>query len=169
MMEHQRDIMHVCMQKGPDLVADPAGAEEEQLYVCRSGVRQCLIVNNPVSLQCPIVRQLMSDIVGSRQSDEPTIRHSTQSSTVISVPVRHESDSFVRQFRQCPTIRAQVATSRDADVLRWCVASRRPAMVCDGPRWSAIVRARAASPRISRDIPRYSAIFRDMLRWCDVL
>ena len=106
----------------------------------------------------------MSDIVGSRQSDEPTIRH--RSPTVISV---RQSDSFVRQFRQCPTIRAQVATSRDADVLRWCVASRRPAMVCDGPRWSAIVRARAASPRISRDIPRYSAIFRDMLRWCDVL
>ena len=57
----------------------------------------------------------------------------------------------------------RVATSCDG------AASRRPATSRDGLRWYAIVRDCAATPRISRDIPRYSAIFRDMLRWCDVL
>ena len=53
----------------------------------------------------------------------------------------------------------RVATSCDG------AASRRPATSRDGLRWYAIVRDRAATPRISRDIPRYSAIFRDMLRY----
>ena len=44
-------------------------------------------------------------------------------------------------------------------------ASRRPATSRDGLRWYAIVRDRAATPRISRDIPRYSAIFRDIPRY----
>ena len=58
-----------------------------------------------------------------------------------------------------PAMVRGVATSCDG------AASRRPATSRDGLRWYAIVRDRAATPRISRDIPRYSAIFRDMLRY----
>ena len=58
-----------------------------------------------------------------------------------------------------PAMVRGVATSCDG------AASRRPATSRDGLRWYAIVRDRAATPRISRDIPRYSAIFRDMPRY----
>ena len=74
---------------------------------------------------------------------------------------RPSSTSSTKRRRDvlAPAMVRGVATSCDG------AASRRPATSRDGLRWYAIVRDRAATPRISRDIPRYSAIFRDMLRY----
>ena len=60
-----------------------------------------------------------------------------------------------------PAMVRGVATSCDG------AASRRPATSRDGLRWCAIVRDRAATPRISRDMPRYAAICRDGAMCCD--